>query len=89
MKTFSIIVSGLVQGVFYRQSVQEFAASIGISGSVKNNPDGTVQIVATGLDDQLKKLVSWCQHGPPKARVASVKVEEILPENFEGFRIIR
>ncbi|HEY1202655.1 MAG TPA: acylphosphatase, partial [Niastella sp.] len=62
--TISITVSGLVQGVYYRQSTKEKALELGISGVVKNLPNGDVHILATGTNDQLGQLVEWCKVGP-------------------------
>jgi acylphosphatase len=87
--TYSIIVSGKVQGVFYRQSTKEKAASLGIGGTVKNEEDGSVRIIATGHKEQLDELVSWCRRGPAKARVEEVVVETIALQQFSSFTITR
>jgi acylphosphatase len=89
LQTISITVSGLVQGVFYRQSTKEKALELGISGIVKNLPDGTVHIVATGTSGQLDQLVRWCRQGPPRAKVTAVKVVEEAMQVFTGFTIQR
>ena len=89
MKTISITISGKVQGVFFRQSTQEKAASLGITGTVRNMPNGDVQVIATGSKEQLDQLILWCHSGPSRAQVGKVVVEEVLPENFSGFRVIR
>jgi acylphosphatase len=89
LQTISITVSGFVQGVFYRQSTKEKALELGISGIVKNLPDGNVHIVATGTSDQLDQLVQWCKQGPPRAKVTAVNVEEEAPQVFMGFVIQR
>jgi len=89
LKTFSIIVSGKVQGVYYRQSTQEKAQQLFIDGIVKNLPDGNVQIIATGTADQVDQLIVWCKQGPPHAVVTSVHVEELAPQQFTGFVIQR
>jgi acylphosphatase len=78
-----------VQGVFYRQSTREKALELGISGCVKNLPDGNVHIVATGTASQLDQLVQWCKQGPPKAKVSAVNVEEKASQEFMGFAIQR
>jgi acylphosphatase len=59
LQTISIIVKGKVQGVYYRQTTQEKAAALGITGMVRNLPDRNVQITATGTKEQLEKLVTW------------------------------
>lgn len=87
LQTYSIIVTGKVQGVFYRQSTKEKAVALGINGYVKNLPDGRVQVMASGTTDQLLQLVLWCKQGPPRAIVEEVKVEQIPATVFMGFRI--
>lgn len=89
LKTFSIIVSGKVQGVYYRQSTQEKAQQLGLDGIVKNLPDGNVQIIATGATNQIDQLIAWCKQGPPRAVVTSVQMEELTLRQFNGFTIDR
>ena len=87
VQTISILVSGRVQGVFFRQSTREKAMALQINGYVSNKRDGTVQIIASGTEDQLKKLIDWCHEGPPHAKVEDVTVEQIPPREFKDFRI--
>jgi acylphosphatase len=89
LQTISITVSGVVQGVYYRQSTKEKALELGISGIVKNLPDGNVHILATGTDDQLDELVQWCKQGPRNANVTSVNVQQMEMEKYFGFTIQR
>ncbi len=89
LQTISITVSGIVQGVYYRQSTKEKALDLGISGIVKNLPDGNVHILATGTPDVLHQLVQWCKQGPVHAKVTSVNVEQVADEVFMGFVIQR
>lgn len=89
LQTISITVSGIVQGVYYRQSTKEKALDLGISGIVKNLPDGKVHILATGTPDVLDQLVQWCKQGPVHAKVTSVNVEQVADEVFMGFVIQR
>lgn len=89
VQTVSIIVTGKVQGVFYRQSTKEKAAALGITGIVKNQPDGSVFIQATGDAGQLNQLIAWCRQGPPRAEVTGVQVETIEPRAFIGFTVQR
>ena len=88
-QTISILVSGKVQGVFFRQGTKELAGLEGITGEVSNTPDGKVFIQATGTPAQLGKLLEWCRQGPPKAIVTSVEQKEIPLQSFTGFRIVR
>ena len=88
-QTISIVVDGLVQGVFYRQSTKAKAIELSITGEIKNKPDGTVHIVATGTETQLNLFIEWCNKGPEMAIVTNVKVEKIPLQSFKGFSIIR
>lgn len=89
LQTALITVKGKVQGVYYRQSTREKALELGLTGIVKNQPDGSVFIQATGSAAQLNQLVAWCRQGPPRAEVNSVQVETIDPLAFIGFTIQR
>lgn len=88
-KTVSIIVSGKVQGVYYRQSAREKATELGVTGYVLNQPDGSVAITATGTTEQLEKLIAWCHQGPRLARVTRVDVKEVSLASFGSFTIER
>ena len=89
LQTISIIVSGEVQGVFYRQSAREKALAIGVKGKVMNLSNGDVQIIATGTKEQLDKLLEWCRQGPPKAKVSNVTSHELPLQQFDSFYIER
>ena len=88
MKTVSIIVTGKVQGVYYRQSTREKARDLNITGEVKNMPDDSVFIVATGTDEQLNQFIGWCKIGPPRALVTDVVVTELPIQSFDKFSIV-
>jgi acylphosphatase len=68
-------ISGRVQGVFYRQTTREKARALGLSGWVRNMPDGTVEAEARGPRERIDELITWCRQGPPSATVANVMVE--------------
>lgn len=88
--TCTIRVEGRVQGVFFRATTQEEAARLGLSGTVRNLPDGSVEVVATGDRDRVDRLIGWCRRGPAFARVDSVGVRwHDAPIDFEGFRVVR
>jgi len=89
LESVSIIVEGFVQGVYFRQSTKSKANELGITGEVKNKPDGTVHIIATGVRTRLNELIEWCWKGPDAAVVKNVKVEQIPLTRFSGFNIIR
>jgi len=82
------IVSGQVQGVFFRASTQEVATNLGLSGWVKNRYDGNVELQACGEPEAIKRLQEWLWKGPEHAMVETVRCEIIdasaVSEN-EGF----
>ena len=88
-QTVSLIVSGKVQGVFYRQSTRDKARALGIGGTVKNNDNGSVTIVATGDAGQLEAFIAWSKTGPAAARVTGVEVKEESLQSFNDFRIVK
>jgi acylphosphatase len=70
------IVTGRVQGVCYRASTVDEARGHGLTGWVRNLPDGSVELEAQGDEARVAALLAWCAHGPPAARVAGVGVED-------------
>jgi len=87
MKHLNIRVSGKVQGVFFRASTKEQADQLGVKGFVRNEPNGDVYIEVEGGEEKLKVFSAWCKHGPNRARVDSVKVEESDFKNFVSFEV--
>jgi acylphosphatase len=86
----NVIVTGRVQGVFFRASTLERAQSLNLTGWVKNLPDGSVEVMAEGSRYALEDLVTWCRQGPPDAEVADVIVRWYKHEaEFRTFMIIR
>ncbi|MFE7773127.1 acylphosphatase [Streptomyces sp. NPDC057445] len=82
-----VIVSGLVQGVFFRDTCRRVASEYGVSGWVRNLADGRVEAVFEGDPDAVETLVRWARQGPPSAVVESVEVWEEAPEGLEGFEV--
>lgn len=83
-----LIISGKVQGVFYRASCQEVAEKLDLTGFVKNLPTGEVEVLAHGKKEKLEKLVEWCKKGSPDARVTNVNVRwDTAIEEFCFFSI--
>jgi acylphosphatase len=84
----SIKVSGYVQGVFFRYHSKEMAESLGITGWVTNQNDGSVRIEAEGDEAQLNQFISWCRHGPRGAVVDKVETSfSPLLQNYSEFKI--
>lgn len=84
---FAITVRGKVQGVFFRASTRDKAKSLGLNGFVKNQPDGSVYIEASGEVEKLKQLVAWCKVGPRNAIVEKLNCKEIPDREYSSFEI--
>jgi acylphosphatase len=83
-----VYVSGDVQGVFFRDSTRQKAEQLGLSGWVKNLPDGRVEALFEGPSKRVREMVRWCEQGPPHAGVEDVDVEFGAVEgNLSGFQV--
>lgn len=86
MKRIIIIVVGLVQGVFFRYTTRKFARQLGLTGYVKNMPDGSVYIEAEGPEDKLNELLEFSKKGPKHAQVDKIDFEFKDPQSkFKNF----
>jgi acylphosphatase len=74
MTRADVLISGRVQGVFFRASAQQEAMRLGLVGEVRNLPAGCVEVIAEGPRDALEEFVAWCRRGPPSAEVENVCV---------------
>ena len=79
------LVSGKVQGVWFRESTRREAVGLKLTGRAVNLPDGGVEVVAAGLEADIKALAQWLQHGPPMARVERVIEESATDTGFTAF----
>ncbi len=80
------LVSGRVQGVWYRGSAREKARELNVTGYAKNLPDGRVEVLACGLEPDVNALIEWLWHGPPDARVSDVSRQPArVPERLRTF----
>jgi acylphosphatase len=82
-----VIVGGRVQGVFFRDTTKRTAESRGVSGWVRNNPDGSVEAVFEGAEEAVDAMVRFAREGPRGAMVEHVEVRDEEPEGLTGFRI--
>lgn len=82
-----LIVYGLVQGVFYRDTTRRLADQHGVSGWIRNRADGSVEAVFEGQPDQVDRMIAWARRGPSQAVVDAVEVYEEQPEGLAGFAV--
>lgn len=75
-----VLVSGRVQGVSFRYYTQQQAIELGITGWVRNLPDGRVETLICGTPSQLDAMLAWLAHGPESASVSGCKAEAASPE---------
>lgn len=88
MKHLDISVRGRVQGVFFRASTRDKARVLGLCGTVRNLPDGSVFVEAEGTEAALASLVDWLHEGPPAARVEEVLVRDGPMRHYAGFEVV-
>ena len=83
-----LLVSGRVQGVFFRDACKAQADLLGIRGWAKNLPDGRVEVVAEGDANAVERLARWCREGSTRSRVTGVESVTEVPEGLGSFRAI-
>lgn len=82
-----VVVSGEVQGVFFRDTCRRVAAGSGVSGWVRNRSDGRVEAWIEGPSEAVDRVVAWCRRGPAGADVTDVEVSDAEPSGALGFRV--
>ena len=85
MASAKFLVSGVVQGVFFRVSTQARARELGLTGFARNRADGAVEVVASGNPDALRELEAWLNNGPPAACVDAVEHEALPAQDHADF----
>ncbi len=83
MKRVHLLISGKVQGVFYRSRTKDMADRLNLAGWVRNLDDGRVEAVFEGSKESVERMISWCKEGSPASDVSHVEIAE---EPFEGDR---
>ena len=84
---FRVLVSGRVQGVFFRDTCRRLSEQHGVAGWVRNLPDGRVEAVFEGPAEDVDRLVEWAHHGPRHAVVDHIEIRAEPPEGLDTFRI--
>jgi acylphosphatase len=82
-----VVVSGQVQGVFFRDSCRRQAQAHGVTGWVRNRPDGAVEAVFEGEPEAVEAMIGWARKGPPAAEIDQVEVTEEEPAGERSFRV--
>lgn len=89
MQTVHLLISGKVQGVFFRETSRRLAEKLHIKGWIKNTPDGKVEALITGNEKDLDDFVDFCKKGPERAEVEEVKIFKKQKMDFDKFEVIR
>jgi acylphosphatase len=88
MKRAHIIISGRVQGVFFRSNTKIAADKLGLTGFIRNLDNGDVELVAEGSEEQIKRIITFCKNGPEYAEVANIDISYEEPKKeFTHFDI--
>ena len=82
-----VVVTGRVQGVFFRDTCRDHARRENVRGFVRNRADGTVEAEFEGTEPAVERVIAWCHEGPPRANVEDVTVERIGTVGEPGFRV--
>lgn len=87
-KNVHVIISGRVQGVWFRTSTKQKAEQLGITGWVRNTKDGRVEAIFEGEEETVNQMLQWCHQGPPLSKVNNVEIKNQNPTNgFEEFSV--
>ena len=88
-KHYKLRITGKVQGVWYRASSRDKAIELGLTGFVRNEPDGSVYAEVEGPAAAVDRFVDWAQNGPPHAEVERVDIRQDTPAGYEAFEVRR
>ena len=89
METVHLLISGKVQGVFFREASRRLAEKLNIKGWIKNTTDGKVEVLITGAEKDLDIFVNFCKTGPERAEVEDIHVSRKPKIDFDKFEVIR
>ena len=83
-----ILVKGKVQGVYFRASTKHTADDLGITGEVRNLPNGSVLITAEGEESKMEAFIAWCRQGPPFAKVTELIITVAPLQDYKAFDVV-
>lgn len=89
VKRVKLLLTGLVQGVFFRVNAQDQAKKLGLTGYVKNLSNGQVEAVFEGPEDKIDDIIYWIKQGPASSRIDQLDIIQEKPANLTSFEIIR
>jgi acylphosphatase len=89
MPTVHLLITGKVQGVFYRATAKKIATESGVTGWIKNTTNDAVECIATGDKESLQIFIDWCRKGPLNAVVKGVTIKPAADETFKAFSIVK
>ncbi len=83
-----VLISGRVQGVWFRSSIKNKAEQLGIKGWVKNTFDGDVEAVFEGEENKINEILDWCHQGPPLSKVENIDItKQSVLDDYDQFSI--
>lgn len=88
-KTVHLLITGKVQGVFFRAGAAEVAKKLNLNGWVKNTENGAVEATVNGPEEAVEKFIAWCKEGPDRAEVNNVAVTPKPDDGLTGFQVIK
>ena len=89
MKTLKIILSGTVQGVFFRKFIEDKAKNFGLKGFVRNIDDGKVELIIEGEDSKINEMLKISKQGSPHTKIEKTEIQELQHQGFSDFKILR
>jgi acylphosphatase len=89
MQTVHLLITGRVQGVFFRETSRKVAEKLNIKGWIKNTADERVEAMITGEENDVNDFIKWCKIGPQNARVKEVMVSKEADTFFEDYEVRR
>jgi acylphosphatase len=88
MTRATLLITGCVQGVFYRATAQQEGRRLGLTGEIRNLPGGDVEAIVEGPKERIEEFIAWCRRGPPAAQVEDVQVRwGPASGEFRAFRV--